>query len=91
MNQEKKESEEITWTDSEVEELVQEMKEIKDQAIDEAVKVAVIPLIAENEVLKLNAKNKMYDSIKVGVVTGFVAFIAGYFLKSIIDDLNGGV
>lgn len=55
---EKTESEELTWTDTEVQELIEEMKKIKNEAIDEAVKKAVIPLIAELEVMKIKIEER---------------------------------
>ena len=55
---EKNKNNEITWSDSEVQELIEEMKRIKNEAIDEAVKKAVIPLIADIEIMRLKIEER---------------------------------
>lgn len=83
---EKTESEKNGWTDSEVEALVDELKIIKDAAIDEAVKAAVIPLYGKIDELEKKNKNQTMNVILVGVFS----FLGGFFVYSIIDSFNGG-
>lgn len=84
--EEKKRSEEIYWTDSEVKELVEELKKVKDDAVDKAVKFAVIPLYDKIEKLEIQVNENIGTVIFVGVI----CFISGYFIHSITSPYIGG-
>ncbi len=82
-----------TWSDLQVKRLVEALKKAKNKAIDQAVKQATIPLLAEIKVLKevnkkqkkiIDKKNYMNWMIIIGgsVITFFIGYtIGGGFSK----------
>ena len=84
------------WTDEEVQDLVEELgvacQEESGKAADEAVKAAVIPLIAENETLAEDndllqkvITGQKYNELRTGIVAGVICFGVGYLVCKIVD------
>lgn len=75
-------SDEILWTNDEVADLIEELAEEKNKAIDEAVKIATIDCIAENIALK-EAKNQSFIyEIGTLILTAAISFLVGYLIGS---------